>query len=68
MFDNICDALIRELDEMDEKMADGAPVSEKDVSIIDTMAHALKCLATYEAMTNYPKHRPSDRRDYWNRR
>ena len=51
MFDGICEALHRELDSYDNKLMGGkAPMSSQDLENIDRMAHALKSLATYEAM------------------
>lgn len=52
MFDAIRDALHRELDGLDEKYSSGTvQMNRQDLEHIDTMAHALKNLATYEAMT-----------------
>ena len=50
MFDAIVDTLHREMDELDEKYARDNAMSEADLDNIDKMAHALKCIATYEAM------------------
>ena len=51
MFDGICEALHRELDNYDNKLMGGkAPMSSQDLDNIDRMAHALKSLATYSAM------------------
>jgi hypothetical protein len=50
MFDGICEAIHREMDMMDKKYQSGAQLSGKDLEDIDKMAHALKCLKTYEAM------------------
>ena len=51
MFDAIMDALSRELMEYNEKFnQDGARISTQDLDIIDKLTHAMKCLATYEAM------------------
>jgi hypothetical protein len=50
MFDGICEALHREMDQLDEKFANGAHMSGQELEHIDKMAHALKSLATYEAM------------------
>ena len=53
MFDGICEALHRELDSYDNKLMGGkAPMSSQDLENIDRMAHALKSLATYSAMTD----------------
>ena len=35
---------------MEEKFSKGAKVTGQDLEYIDKMAHALKCLKTYEAM------------------
>jgi len=50
MYRGICEAISRELDTMDEKYGNGAPLNGQDLEHIDKMAHALKCLKTYEAM------------------
>jgi len=50
MFENISDALHREMLKLDEKYSGGTQLSDKDLMDIDKMAHALKCIATYEAM------------------
>jgi hypothetical protein len=50
MFRGICEALHREMEQLDEKFASGAQMSGQELEHIDTMAHALKSLATYEAM------------------
>ena len=50
MFEGICEALHREMDNLDEKYASGAQMNASDLDHIDKMAHALKSLKTYEAM------------------
>ncbi len=50
MFEGICEALHREMAEMDEKYANGAKLNAQDLEHIDRMAHALKSIATYKAM------------------
>ena len=51
MFEGICEALHREMDMLDEKYSSGkVQMSGQDLEHIDKMAHALKSLATYEAM------------------
>lgn len=50
MFEGICDAIHREMEHLDEKYAAGTQLSAQDLASIDTMAHALKNLATYDAM------------------
>lgn len=50
MYHGICEAISRELETMDEKYSNGAPLNGQDLEHIDKMAHALKCLKTYEAM------------------
>lgn len=50
MFRAICEAIHREMDQLEEKYTSGAQLSAKDLEDIDKMAHALKCLKTYEAM------------------
>ena len=51
MFEGICDAIHRELEELDKKFAGGARMSAPELETIDRMAHALKCMKTYEAMS-----------------
>ena len=51
MFEGICDALHREMDMLEEKYSSGnAQLNPQDLEHIDKMAHALKSLATYDAM------------------
>ena len=50
MFHAICEAIHREMDQLEDKYSGGAQMSDKDLQDIDKMAHALKSLATYEAM------------------
>jgi hypothetical protein len=50
MFEGICEALHREMDHLDEKLANGGQMSSQDLEHIDKMAHALKSLETYKAM------------------
>ena len=50
MFDGICEALHREMEQLDEKFSKGAQMNGQELEHIDKMAHALKSLATYEAM------------------
>ena len=53
MFEGIVEVFHRELATLEEKYAGGkTPMTEQDLMHIDTMAHALKCMATYEAMLN----------------
>lgn len=52
MYDGICEAIHRELDQLDEKFAKGASMNGQELDHIDKMAHALKSLKTYEAMHN----------------
>ena len=79
MFEGIYEAIHREMDALEEKYASGAALSGTELETIDKMAHALKCLATYEAMKSaekydrYPRRKPerySEREmdPYWNRR
>ena len=52
MFDGICEALHREMDVLEDKYSNGkATMNPQDLEHIDKMAHALKSLKTYEAMT-----------------
>lgn len=50
MFEGICEALHREMDQLDDKFAKGAQMSGQELEHIDKMAHALKSLETYKAM------------------
>lgn len=50
MFEGICEAMHREMDELEKKYEKGTQLSPQDLEHIDKMAHALKSLATYEAM------------------
>ena len=71
MFDNIVDAIHRELHELDEKYADDIQMTAQDLEHIDKMAHALKSLISYEVMYNgCEDNRSRTRRDtrYYNRR
>jgi len=51
MYHGITEAIHREMDELEKKYANGVQLESKDLQDIDKMVHALKCLATYEAMT-----------------
>lgn len=51
MFEGICEALHMELDKIDEKLSKGAQLSGQDLEHIDKMAHALKSIKGYEAMS-----------------
>ena len=51
MFEGICEAIHREMDILEEKYSKGTQLSGQDLEHIDKMAHALKSLKTYEAMT-----------------
>ena len=53
MFNGIYDAIHRELKKLEDTYANGVQMTGKDLEDIDLMAHALKCLATYEAMIDY---------------
>jgi hypothetical protein len=50
MYKAICEAIHREMDQLEDKYTGGAQLSGKDLDDFDKMAHALKCLKTYEAM------------------
>ena len=65
MFDNICEAIHREIDKLDEKYSSGAPISDTDLRNVDTMAHALKNLATYVAMKEGANRDRRRYRDYY---
>ena len=53
MFDGIYETIHHEMDLLEDKFQDGNAMSEKDLEMIDKMSHALKCLATYEAMKSH---------------
>ena len=50
MYRAICEAIHKELEQLEDKYSSGAQMSAKDLEDIDKMGHALKCLKTYEAM------------------
>ena len=50
MYKAICEAIHREMDQLEDKYTNGTQLSAKDLEDIDKMAHALKSLKTYEAM------------------
>lgn len=50
MFEGICEAIHKEMDVLDDKYSKGTQLSGQDLEHIDKMAHALKSLATYDAM------------------
>ena len=50
MYEGICEAINREMEELEKKYKSGAQLTAKDLEDIDKMAHALKSLKTYEAM------------------
>ena len=50
MYEGICEAIHKELDALEDKYSKGTQLSGQDLEHIDKMAHALKCLKTYEAM------------------
>ena len=51
MYEAVCDAIFRELDKMEDKYKNGSQLTMTDLDEFDRMVHALKCHATYEAMT-----------------
>jgi len=50
MFEAICEAIHKEMDMLEDKYSKGTQLSGQDLEHIDKMAHALKSLATYDAM------------------
>ena len=50
MYPAICDAVHAELEKLEDKYSGGAQMTEKDLIDFDRMVHALKSIATYEAM------------------
>lgn len=57
MFDGIYDAIHHEMEALEDKYSGGAQITTQDLEHLDKMAHTLKCLATYEAMTAKPERR-----------
>ena len=49
-FENLEKRMCKELMELEDKYGAGAEMSNNDIQRIDTLAHALKSLATYQAM------------------
>jgi hypothetical protein len=57
MYEGICEALSREMDMLEEKYSSGkATMNPQDLEHIDKMSHALKSLATYEAMKGHSEY------------
>ena len=56
MFEGICDAIHRELDELEQKFESGAKMNAQELEHIDKMAHALKSIATYDAMKGHSEY------------
>lgn len=56
MYQGICETIHHELDLLEDKFQDGSAMSEKDLEMIDKMAHALKSLATYDAMKGHSEY------------
>ena len=51
MFEGICEAMHREMERLEQKYEnENVQMNGQDLKDIDMMAHALKSLATYEAM------------------
>ena len=67
MFEGIYDAIHHEMDVLEDKYSGGAQISTQDLENMDKMAHTLKCLATYEAMTKAER-RPAERYSRYDRR
>ena len=71
MFDSLYSAIFHELELLDNKLQGGkAPMNSQDLENIDKMAHALKCLATYEAMKEregYTKERARSKYEEYHR-
>ena len=65
MYPAICDAIHRELEQLEDKYTGGAQMTGQDLEHVDKMVHALKSLATYEAMKSAESGRTERRyRDY----
>ena len=60
MYSKLKDMLHKELD----KIEDSGELTAASLAHVDTIAHALKCLATYEAMEERSGSRSRDR-DYY---
>ena len=67
MFEIICDALHHEMEKIAQKYDDGNELTEQDIGHIDMMAHALKCIATYDAMQGEGRSRERYSRDRYRR-
>lgn len=50
MYEGICEAIHREMEQLDQKFANGAQLNGQELDHVDKMAHALKCLAAVETM------------------
>ena len=50
MFSGLCEVLHQELKQMERKLTKGGSLNNQDLDAIDKLAHALKSIATYEAM------------------
>ena len=50
MYYGICEAIHREMDKLEDKYSEEVTLTMSDLEMIDKMAHALKSLATYDAM------------------
>ena len=57
MYYGICEAIHRELDKLEDKYSEEVNLTMSDLEMIDKMSHALKCLATYDAMKEGTKRR-----------
>ena len=53
MYEAIKKSMRKEMDALDQKLKGGVEMSVNDLDKIDKLAHAMKSLATYEAMTEY---------------
>ena len=50
MFSGLCEVLHQELKQLEKKLTKGGSLNMQDLETIDKLAHALKSIATYEAM------------------
>ena len=50
MFSGLCEVLHQELKQIEKKLTKGGSMNMQDLESIDKLAHALKSIATYEAM------------------
>ena len=67
MYEGIYDVLHGELEMLEEKYTKDGNLTAQDLETIDKCAHALKCMATYDAMREASRPSRNRRDDYWRR-